>query len=189
MSLIVENSNQLKDLIKACLKKDRKAQRKLYERFSPLMYSVCLRYVQDRSEAEDVMLKGFMKVFEKLKHFRQDGSLEGWIRRIMINESLMYIRKHKNMYLEVDIDEANAAFDLPADHLHAEDLMQMVQELPVGYRTIFNLYAIEGYAHQEIADLLDISEGTSKSQLSRARLLLRQMIARHDERHQRTINE
>ncbi|MFP4093053.1 MAG: RNA polymerase sigma factor [Cyclobacteriaceae bacterium] len=189
MSLILENSNNLENLIKACLQSDRKAQRDLYERFAPLMYSVCLRYVSGRAEAEDVMLRGFMKVFENLKKFRQEGSFEGWIRRIMVNESLMYIRRNKNMYLEVDIEEANTAPMLPAHDLHEEDLMRMVQALPIGYRTIFNLYAIEGYAHHEIAEMLSISEGTSKSQLSRARLILRQMIARHDEGQQQSIKE
>jgi RNA polymerase sigma-70 factor (ECF subfamily) len=176
MRLELRNSKPLEQLVKACIRQDRKAQRALYERFAPVMHTVCLRYIKDAAEAEDILLKAFMKVFQNLKKFRAEGSLEGWIRRIIVNEALMYIRRNKNMYPEVDVDEASESHELHPNHLAEEDLLQLIYELPVGYRTVFNLYAIEGYSHQEIAEMLDITEGTSKSQLSRARQLLQQKI-------------
>ena len=176
MRLKLSNSKKLDQLVKACIKQDRKAQRALYDRYAPLMHTVCLRYVHESAEAEDVLLKGFMKVFQNLKNFRSEGSLEGWIRRIVVNEALMFIRRNKNMYLEVDVEEAKEAKSVHADHLAEQDLMQLIAELPVGYRTVFNLYAVEGYSHQEIAEMLDISEGTSKSQLSRARHILKAKV-------------
>lgn len=177
MNLTIRRSKTLDQLIEGCVKQDRKAQQMLYERFSPGMFTVCLRYVRETAEAEDVLVKGFMKVFQNINRFEGKGSLEGWIRRIIINEGLAYLRANKTMYLEVDIEKAGKSTFSHADHLEAEDLMAMVQQLPVGYRTVFNLYAIEGYNHAEIADMLNISEGTSKSQLSRARQLLQKMIA------------
>ena len=180
MKLELRNSKNLNQLVKACIRQERKAQRALYERFSPVMHTVCLRYVRETAEAEDVLLKGFMKVFLNLKNFRSEGSLEGWIRRIIVNEALMYIRQNKNMYLEVDIEEAKEANSISADHLAEEDLMRLISTLPTGYRTVFNLYAVEGYSHQEIAEMLEISEGTSKSQLSRARQILKQKIEKLD---------
>jgi len=180
MRLELSNSKNLDQLVTACIKQDRKAQRSFYERFAPVMHTVCLRYVRDPAEAEDVLLKGFMKVFQNLNKYRAEGSLEGWVRRIIINEALMYIRRQKNMYLEVDVEEASDAQDICPDHLAEEDLLQLIYELPVGYRTVFNLYAIEGYSHQEIAEMLTINEGTSKSQLSRARQILKQKISKQD---------
>lgn len=120
------------------------------------------------------MLDGFMRVFEKIEQFREEGSFEGWIRRIMVTESLMFLRKAKQWRQEVPIDEGTVEPDYEwADTaVNENDLMRLVNQLPDGYRTIFNLYAIEGYAHAEIADMLGISEGTSKSQLSRARMIL-----------------
>ncbi len=166
------------ELIEQCRKGRRKAQQSLYDRFSGLMLAVCSRYIADRSEAEDVMISGFVKVFSKLDQFKHEGSFEGWIRRIMVNESLSYIRKNKAMYLEVDIDEAHREPDYAVldNHLHAEDLMKLIAQLPTGYRTVFNMYAIEGFSHKEIAEDLGISENTSKSQLSRARALLQKNL-------------
>lgn len=151
------------------------------------MYALCMRYIKDDSEAEDVMITAFVKVFEKIDQFKGEGSFEGWIRRIMVNESLTYIRKHKSMYLEVDIEQADREPNCEelGNHLEAEDLMKMVNQLPVGYRTVFNLYAIEGYSHKEIAKQLGISENTSKSQLSRARVLLQKYLLNSE----RIINE
>lgn len=176
MRLKLSNSKNLDQLVKACIRQDRKAQRSFYDRFAPVMHTVCLRYVRDPADAEDVLLKGFMKVFENLKKYRGEGSLKGWVRRIIVNEALMYLRRQKNMYLEVDVEEASDAHDACPDHLAEEDLLQLIYELPVGYRTVFNLYAIEGYSHHEIAEMLQINEGTSKSQLSRARQILKQKI-------------
>ena len=120
-----------------------------------------------------------VKVFEKLEQYNGEGSFEGWIRRIMVNESLMYIRKHKNMSLEVEVEKAEMKPDYQSleSTLETDDLMRLITELPVGYRTVFNLYAIEGYSHKEIAEQLGINENTSKSQLSRARKYLQNRLA------------
>lgn len=167
------------ELIKGCLRRDRNAQQQLYDTFSSKMYALCCRYIKSPMEAEDVLVVAFTKIFERIGQFKGDGSFEGWIRRIIVNESLTYLRKHRAMYLETDLEVADREPDYQqvADHLEAEDLMNMIQELPSGYRIVFNMYAIDGYSHKEIADQLGISENTSKSQLSRARTYLQKMIA------------
>lgn len=176
--LRINKSYTEQTLIKGCRKGHPKAQRELYERYASKMMGVCMRYIHDRDEAEHVMIGGMVKVFEKLDQFNEEGSFEGWIRRIMVNESLMYIRKNKNMSLEVEIEAAENAPDyrLLDQQLEANDLLLLVGELPVGYRTVFNLFAIEGYNHKEIADMLEINENTSKSQLSRARKYLQNRL-------------
>ncbi|MDX1629534.1 MAG: sigma-70 family RNA polymerase sigma factor [Fulvivirga sp.] len=165
-------------LIEKCLSDNRKAQQKLYDHYAPKMLGVCIRYVKDRDQAEEIMIGGFIKVFNKLDQFKKQGSFEGWIRRIMVNECLTFIRKNKSIYLEVDIEAARATPDYSnlESNLQAEELLQMIHELPTGYQTVFNLYAIEGYSHKEIAEHLAISENTSKSQLSRARSLLQKKL-------------
>lgn len=166
------------EIVSLCRKKEAKGQRFLFERESRIMLTVCKRYVGDGSTAEELMLIGFMKAFEKMDQFKEDGSLQGWIRRIMVNTCLEWIRKNKSLYKEVDIEDAEHEldYDSASNSLESEELMQMVLELPQGYRTVFNMYAIEGYNHQEIANALGISENTSKSQLSRARKLLQAKI-------------
>jgi RNA polymerase sigma-70 factor (ECF subfamily) len=178
MRLEIQKSRTEEDLIKGCKAKEALAQRLVFERYAGKMFALCIRYIKDRSEAEEIMIGGFTKVFEKVNQFKSEGSFEGWIRRIMVNESLIYLRKNKNMYLEVDISEADREpnFQTLETELEAEDLMKMIQELPMGYRTVFNLYAIEGYSHQEIADQLGINVNTSKSQLSRARKILQKLL-------------
>ncbi|MDN5215432.1 sigma-70 family RNA polymerase sigma factor [Fulvivirgaceae bacterium BMA12] len=178
MRLGIDKSKPIEDLIQGCLDNSQRAQRDLYDRYSSLMFSICLRYVGDTAQAEDIMIAGFMKIFANIKQFLGKGSFEGWMRRIMVNEALAFIRKNKSMYLEVDIQVADYEPDygLLGDRLEADDLMRLVNDLPVGYKTIFNLYAIEGYAHKEIADMLGISVNTSKSQLSRARTLLQSKL-------------
>jgi RNA polymerase sigma factor (sigma-70 family) len=166
-------------LVRACQQGDAKAQRRLYDKYSAKMLGVCYRYLHDEFEAEEAMIEGFLKVFEKITFFKNEGSFEGWIRKIMVNESLMYLRGKKKMgwqatYEEVLI-EPNPS--LATTHLEADDLLKIIEQLPTGYKTIFNLYAIEGYSHAEIAAMLSISESTSKSQLSRARDVLKKMIA------------
>lgn len=168
------------ELVEACLKRRSSAQKELYERYAPKMYAICLRYLKNESEAEDTMITAFMKVFQKIDQYQFKGSFEGWIRKIMVNEALSLIRKNKNMYLEVDIDKADTEAGF-SDCLEEEDLLVMIQNLPIGYRTVFNLYAIEGYSHKEIADLLNINEGTSKSQLSRARSMLQKGLLENEE--------
>lgn len=179
MRLGINKSKTIEDLVQGCLNNDQKAQRDLYERYSSLMFSICYRYVGDAAQAEDIMISGFMKIFSNITQFKGEGSFEGWMRRIVVNESLSFIRKNKSMYLEVDIQTANYEPDyrLLGNQLETEDLMKLVNNLPVGYKTIFNLYAIEGYSHKEIAEMMGININTSKSQLSRARALLQRNLA------------
>jgi RNA polymerase sigma-70 factor (ECF subfamily) len=166
------------ELIQRCLRRERDAQRQLYDTYSSKMYALCHRYVKSSMEAEDVLVTAFMKVFDKIGQFKSEGSFEGWIRRIMVNEALTYLRRNRAMYLETDLEYADREPDYAqlGDHLEVEDLMNMIQELPTGYRIVFNLYAIDGYSHKEIADHLGISENTSKSQLSRARAHLQKTL-------------
>ena len=161
-------------LIAALKLGESRAHKVVYERYAGKMLAVCTRYCANRVDAEEVMLDGFMRVFEKVGQFREEGSLEGWIRRVMVTESLMFLRKSKQWRQEVPIEDAAVEPDYKwADTaVNESDLLRLVNQLPDGYRTVFNLYAIEGYAHSEVAEMLGISEGTSKSQLSRARLLL-----------------
>ena len=142
------------------------------------MFSVCRRYVMQLQEAEDILVCGFTKVFQKLDQYKGQGSFEGWVRRIMVNECLTFIRRNKSMYLEVEIEKASREPDFQklSDQLEVEDLEKMIDRLPMGYKTVFNLYAIEGFSHKEIAEKLGISENTSKSQLSRARVHLQRLL-------------
>lgn len=176
--LTIHKSKTETEIIEGCLSGKSWAQRSLYDRVSAKMLAVCVRYIQDRNEAEHVMIGGMVKVFEKVSQYSGEGHFEGWIRRIMVNESLMYIRKNKNMSIESEIeDDQHEALHLDwANQLEAEDLLRLIQSLPIGYQTVFNLYAIEGYNHAEIGKHLGISENTSKSQLSRARKLLQQKL-------------
>lgn len=178
MKLIIKKSSTTESLINGCRKGHRQAQREVYEKLSPKMLGLCRRYIYDSNEAESVMITGFLKVFDKINQFSGEGSFEGWVRRIMVNESLLYLRKNKGMYIEVDIEYADLEpnYELASQQLQVEDLLKLVNSLPVGYRTVFNMYAIEGFSHHEIAEKLQISENTSKSQLSRARKLLQKQI-------------
>lgn len=184
-------SDKEERLIRKCCQQDGKAQKALYDRYAPKMLGVCIRYVKDHDQAEDVMIGGFIKVFDKIDQFKHEGSFEGWVRRIMVNESLTFIRKNKGMYLEVDIEAANHEPDYSSlnNQLEAEDLLKMINSLPTGYQTVFNLYAIEGYSHKEIAEKLDISENTSKSQLSRARALLQKQLIEREKLEKDKIKE
>lgn len=166
------------ELIRECRLGDRNAQRDLYDMYSSKMYAVCYRYVKNPMEAEDIMVTAFMKVFEHINQFKSEGSFEGWIRRIMVNEALSHLRKNRNIYLETDIEFADRQphYEEHGNHLEADDLINMIQELPAGYRAVFNMYAIDGYAHKEIAEKLGITESTSKSQLNRARAYLKKML-------------
>lgn len=170
------------ELIKGCLRRDRNAQQQLFDLYSAKMYGLCYRYVRHSMEAEDILVTAFTKVFERIAQFKGEGSFEGWIRRIMVNEALTYLRKSRSMYLETELEQADREpdYDRLSDHLEAEDLLKMIQELPAGYRLVFNMYAIDGYSHKEIAEQLGISENTSKSQLSRARVYLQKMLAESD---------
>ena len=170
------------ELIKGCVRRERTAQKRLYDTFSTKMYGLCCRYVKDPMEAEDVLVTAFTKILDRIDQYKGEGSFEGWIRRVVVNESLTYLRRHRSMYIETELEAADREPDYQqiSDHLEAEDLLNMIQELPSGYRIVFNLYAIDGYSHKEIADQLNISENTSKSQLSRARVFLQKLLAERD---------
>ncbi len=165
-------------MIAALKRGESRAHKVVYERFAGKMLAVCVRYCANRADAEEVMLDGFMRVFEKINQFREDGSFEGWVRRIMVTESLMFLRRTKQLRQEVPIEDITVEPDYEwADAaVNENDLLRLVNQLSEGYRTVFNLYAIEGYSHAEIAEMLGISEGTSKSQLSRARTLLQMSL-------------
>ena len=166
------------ELIKGCLRREPHAQRLLYDTYSSKMYAICYRYLKDSMQAEDVLVTSFTKVFEKIGQFKSEGSFEGWIRRIVVNEALTCLRKNRSMYLETELDQVDydPNYSNLHDHLEAEDLLRLVKELPAGYRIVFNMYAIDGYSHKEIAESLGISENTSKSQLSRARIYLQKQL-------------
>lgn len=157
-------------LIKQCHNGQPQAQRELYERYAPQMLSLCRRYVQSLEDAEEVLSNAFIKVFRKLEQYSGEGAFGGWIRRIVINEALNFIKYRKNLFVEIDEERCGEESPLDTDnHWEAEHLLRLISELPLGYRTVFNLYAIEGFSHREIAAQLGISENTSKSQLSKAR--------------------
>lgn len=167
------------ELVKGCIDNNPACQKLLFERFSRKMMGVCLRYAGRSEEAEDMLQNGFIRIFEKLSTFRGTGSLEGWVRRIIVNESLTYLRKNKAMQMNIDIEDAK--YKVPGnshvgESMNEKDLLKIIQQLPAGFRTVFNMYAIEGYSHKEIAEELGISEGTSKSQYSRAKTHLQQIL-------------
>ena len=174
-------SNQIlteADLIKGCINQDRKIQEILYRRYSPKMYAVCLRYSKNTDNAQDILQEGFIKIFRNLEKYRGDGSFEGWIRRIFVNTSIEHFRRSVQMQSVSDVQE-NTIEDKEwnaFENLAEKDIIQMIQELSPGYRQVFNLYVVEGYSHKEIGELLGISEGTSKSQLARSKVILQKMV-------------
>jgi RNA polymerase sigma factor (sigma-70 family) len=166
-------------LVKACLNGNAAAQQQLYSKFAPSMLGVCYRYTKSIQDAEDVLLEGFVKVFMHLESYKQTGELGAWIRRIMVTTALNYLKKHKKYRHEMAYSEMPLhpiSDDNPIMTLQSKDLADLIRQLPTGYQTIFNLYAIEGFNHIEIGQLLGISEGTSKSQYARARYLLIEWI-------------
>lgn len=173
-----------KALIEGCVKEDARAQKMLFDKYASKMLAVCMRYFNNKMEAEDILQEGFIKVFKHIRNYEQKGSFEGWMRRIFVNTALDEIRKKKMNFDESDIEEIPFKIGFEQhnseDQLFADDLMKIVQALPTGYRTIFNLFAIEGYSHKEIADMLNISESTSKSQYFRAKALLKTQLEKID---------
>ncbi|MDX1477204.1 MAG: sigma-70 family RNA polymerase sigma factor [Saprospiraceae bacterium] len=165
-------------LIKRCKEGNRKAQKELYDHFAGRMFFLCQRYAKDQTEAQDMLQEGFVRLFGNLEKFEGKGSFEGWARRIFVNTAIKYyhrVRKH-NGHDELGHAEAQKIDPDALSSLHEQELLGLVQELPEGYRAVFNLYAIEGYSHKEIADLLEIQESTSRSQLVKARKLLQMKI-------------
>lgn len=172
----------LADLLNGCLENDRRAQEQLYRWLSPRLFAVCLRYAADREAAEDILQEGFIKLFQKLGSYRAEGSFEGWARRIIVNTAIEHFRKIKPVLsLESEYAPTEPSLrETGVTQLEAKELSALIQELPVGYRTVFNLYAVEGYNHAEIGQLLGISEGTSKSQYSRAKRWLQEQLQKRN---------
>jgi RNA polymerase sigma factor (sigma-70 family) len=170
------------DLVQGVLRQSSAHQVALYDKFSTPMFRVLLRYARDRSEAEDMLQDGFIRVFRDMNQFRGDGALGGWVRRIMVNTALSHLRKQRDFIRDVGdympFENNLRTEEDFASNMDAQRLMQLLQELPPGYRAVFNLYAIEGYSHEDIADELGISVGTSKSQLFKARDFLKKILAK-----------
>ena len=178
------NTNLLseEELIALCKQGDSSGQEALYSQCANLMFRVCFRYMKEETEAEDAMIKGFVKVFNNIEKFeyRGKGSLNGWIKRIMVNECLMELRKRK---MQTSPIEESVQIEVDAEVFHslgAEHIYELITKLPNGYRTVFNMHVVEGYPHKEIAEKLNISENTSKSQLSKAKAMLRKLITENE---------
>lgn len=168
-----------KKLLKKCLKGVPSAQKALYDMFASKMYGICLRFARVEGEADDILQEGFVKVFTKLNTFRQDGSLEGWVRRIIVNTAISYIKKNSEYKVEVDLNNVGDSAiveDEAISNLSNEELIKMIQTLPERKRMVFNLYVYEGYSHKEIGEMLDITESTSKAQLSKAKQILKEKL-------------
>lgn len=169
-----------KELVNGCIKEDRICQRFLWDKYAPKLLSVSIRYCKSREDAEDVLMESFVKIFDKISDFRFQSSLETWMRRVVVNMSINKLRATKlmdtidNEHLDIPIS------DNSFDTMNAKELMGLLERLPVGYRTVFNLFAIEGYSHKEIGDELGIDEGTSRSQLAKARKALQELIEKNE---------
>ncbi|ANI90102.1 hypothetical protein A9P82_12900 [Arachidicoccus ginsenosidimutans] len=169
-------------IIHGCIAGDKNAQKIIFEKYAALMMSVCTRYIKNMHDAEELMLSGFLQFFNRLEKFeyRGEGSVRAWLQKIMLNECLMFLRKENNFQLAKMEDDLLQENTSAIDKLSADEIFSLILKLPVGYRTVFNLYVIEGMSHKEIARELNISEGTSKSQLSKARTMLQQMILKNE---------
>ena len=166
-------------LIAGCIANDRESQQKLFSANAGKFKTLCLRYMKDDMEAEDVLIEGFFKIFSKIKSYRGDGSFEGWMRRIIVNTAINKIRKNtlsKLKYVDEYHDDSLSFDYVPGTELEAQHLLKLIGELPVGYRTVFNMYAIDGFSHNEIAKTLGIDSGTSRSQLAKARSFLKRRL-------------
>ncbi|MBT8190742.1 MAG: RNA polymerase sigma factor [Saprospiraceae bacterium] len=175
------------NLLAQLRKGDPLAQKAIYDKYSSLFFAICLRYIKNSAEAEDVMIESFFKIFSKIHQYKDQGSFEGWMKRIVVNQALMSIRKNSNLNLHVNIENAYDINEAPRviDKLSHDEILELIQDLPVGYRTVFNLYVIEGYKHREIAEKLGISINTSKSQLILAKRKLR---ALYKKKHNQKIS-
>ena len=170
--------DSIENIIEGCRRKKPQAQRLLYEKYSAQMFGVCLRYAGSKEDAQDILHEGFLKIFEKIGQFEARGSFEGWIRKIMVNTAL---EKYRSQYKTVRMEDDKREYDKYTsedftDSITVSELLLMIRELSPQYRIVFNMYAIEGYSHKEISELLHISEGTSKSNLSRARYILQEKV-------------
>ena len=170
------------DIIRGCLQNNPTMQKMLYDKYAAKLYGIALRYAHEQEEAKDILQDGFVKIFQNLSKYKGTGAFEGWLRRIIVNTAIEHYRKKNNTYEIQDTHEESVTDrDTSAlDKMAAADILKMVKALPNGYRTVFNLFAIEGYSHKEIAEMLNISEGTSKSQYARAKGLLQEKIKNHE---------
>lgn len=165
--------------LQACIQGDRKAQRAFFERFKGKMFALCLRYANSREDAEDIVQEGFVKVFRDLHQYSGVGNLEGWVRKIFVNTALQHLQKQRKALITVELDGQDLAAEVEpfhGDEIPAKNMIRILQQLPPGFRTVFNLYVLEGYSHPEIAEILQISVGTSKSQLMRAKAHFRALL-------------
>lgn len=174
---VINLHHEEKELIRLAVENNRQAQQQIYTQFSPKMLSVCRQYIKDIHQAEDIMITAFMKVFTNLKNFQFKGSFEGWIRRIMVNECISFIRVEKKLKYSEDEIYFEESFNNIESQFSIDDIQSLIDNLPDGYKMVFNLYAIEGFKHHEIATMLGINEGTSKSQLSHARKMLQVQLS------------
>lgn len=183
MSKVIKINNDLQ-LIKQSLLKNRKAQKQLFEKYSPQMLGLCAYYIKDLHQSEEIMLAGFFKVFTKLEQYSNKGSFEGWIRKIMVFECITFLRKKKELIFTDKIENfeknLNTEIELSID---ADELHNYIDQLPENCKIVFNMYVIEGYKHSEIAEILNVSIGTSKTQLHRARKALKEMISLHQKKY------
>lgn len=168
-------------IIQGCKQDDPKAQKAFYDRFSPKMFGVCKRYIKRYDEAEDLLIEGLFKAIDKMNTYSGNGSLEGWVRRIVVNECLMFLRKKTPLSVSIEVHPTDAPTRLNIeDELAAQDILALLDKLPTGYRTVFNLFVIEGYKHREIAEELGISINTSKSQLIGAKKRMRELLEKFE---------
>lgn len=166
-------------ILAGCLNNDPSAQRELYNRYSPKMLSVCYRFANSREDAEDMLQEGFIKVFTQMHTFQNKGAFEGWIRRIIVHTCINFLKKNKKFSNSIDLDQADyleVREETMPSVMQARQIIECIRLLPIGYRTVLNLYAMEGYSHKEIADMLDIEESTSRSQYTRAKSMLEAIL-------------
>lgn len=177
--------HSIDELFLGCLLQDPKTQRELFERLYSKMYSICLKYIKETAAAEDVLIIAFDKIFKRIAQFSQKASFEAWIRRIIINECLMHLEKQKAKFREINVEQLSGQMIItaPDDALDWEDMIRTLQKLPKGYRTVFELFVLKGMSHEEISNQLQISENTSKSQLSRARVQLQKLLNLNDRKN------
>ena len=171
-------------LITGCIKGNQLAQKTLFDSFSPKFFALCLRYMKSTDDAEDVLQEGMVKIFTKLPEYKGKGSFEGWMRRIVVNTCLDQIRKNQKLKFDVSIDKEEYKLSMNAhilENMSANELIEEIKKMPPGYRVVFNMFAIEGYSHQEIAEKLGVKESTSKSQYLRARAYLKERISKQDD--------
>lgn len=174
----------LDELIKQCANNDRKAQKEIYQLFAGKLFSICLKYSKNKQEAQDNFQDGFIVIFDKIGQFNFNGSFEGWLKRVMVNTVLLKYRKKNVLNIVTEDIPDEVIVDVDDDEISLDFLLNLINELPDRYRLVFNLYALDGYSHKEISEMMQIAEGTSKSNLARARAILKQKIEIHQKAQQ-----